>query len=44
MTSNILASIYATTISYEKYITIDCQNIELSGNVILKNGLNISNA
>jgi hypothetical protein len=44
VTSNILASIYyATAISSEKYIFIDSQNIELSGNVIIKDGLNISN-
>ena len=34
MTSNNLGSIYATTISSEKYIFITSQNIELSGNVI----------
>ena len=43
MSSNNIGSIYATTISSEKYIIIDSQNIELSGNVIIKDGLNISN-
>ena len=42
-TSNNIGSIYATTISSEKYIFITSQNIELSGNVIIKDGLNISN-
>jgi hypothetical protein len=39
MGSNILGSIYTTTISAEKYIVITSQNIELSGNVIISNGL-----
>ena len=39
MGSNILGSIYTTTISAEKYIIITSQNIELSGNVIISNGL-----
>ena len=45
MSSNILGSIYATTISSEKYIVIDSQNIELSGNVIMKanHAITISN-
>jgi hypothetical protein len=39
MGSNILGSIYTTTISSEKYIVISSQNIELSGNIIISNGL-----
>jgi hypothetical protein len=42
MSSNNLGSIYATTISYEKYIVIASQNIELSGNVIIKNDATLS--
>jgi len=42
MTSNILGSIYTTTISAEKYIVISSQNIELSGNVIMKKQVTIS--
>jgi hypothetical protein len=38
-----MSSIYATTISSEKYIIINSQNIELSGNVIMKNNVTISN-
>ena len=37
-----LGSIYATTISSEKYIIIASQNIELSGNVIIKNDATLS--
>ena len=37
-----LGSIYATTISSEKYIVIASQNIELSGNVIIKNDATLS--
>ncbi len=44
MTSNNLGSIYATTISSEKYIIIDSQNIELSGNVIISNSSIITNS
>jgi hypothetical protein len=43
MSSNNIGSIYATTISSEKYIVIDSQNIELSGNVIIKTNVTISN-
>jgi hypothetical protein len=43
MGSNILGSIYNTTISAEKYIVITSQNIELSGNVIMKKQVTISN-
>jgi ASC-1-like (ASCH) protein len=43
MGSNILGSIYTTTISSEKYIIINSQNIELSGNVIMKKQVTISN-
>ena len=43
MGSNILGSIYTTTISAEKYIIIDSQNIELSGNVIIKEHVTLSN-
>ena len=43
MGSNILGSIYTTTISSEKYIVISSQNIELSGNVIIKEHVTISN-
>jgi len=39
MSSNNIGSIYATTISSEKYIIIDSQNIELSGNIIINNNL-----
>ena len=42
MSSNNIGSIYATTISSEKYIVIDSQNIELSGNVIIKNDATLS--
>jgi len=42
MSSNNLGSIYATTISSEKYIIIASQNIELSGNVIIKNDATLS--
>ena len=38
-----MSSIYATTISSEKYIIINSQNIELSGNVIMKEHVTISN-
>ena len=43
--TNVLGSIYATTISSEKYIVITSQNIELSGNVIMKanHAISISN-
>uniref|UniRef100_A0A6C0D6N0 Peptidase S74 domain-containing protein n=1 Tax=viral metagenome TaxID=1070528 RepID=A0A6C0D6N0_9ZZZZ len=37
-----LGSIYATTISSKKYIVIASQNIELSGNVIIKNDATLS--
>ena len=37
-----LGSIYATTISSEKYIIVASQNIELSGNVIIKNDATLS--
>jgi len=43
MSSNKLGSIYATTISSEKYIIINSQNIELSGNVIMKQDVTINN-
>jgi hypothetical protein len=43
MSSNNIGSIYATTISSEKYIVIDSQNIELSGNVIIKTNVTINN-
>jgi len=43
MSSNNIGSIYATTISSEKYIVIASQNIELSGNVIMKDNVTISN-
>jgi hypothetical protein len=43
MGSNILGSIYTITISSEKYIVITSQNIELSGNVIIKEHVTISN-
>jgi hypothetical protein len=43
MSSNNIGSIYATTISSEKYIVIASQNIELSGNVIMKEHVTISN-
>uniref|UniRef100_A0A6C0KPJ1 Peptidase S74 domain-containing protein n=1 Tax=viral metagenome TaxID=1070528 RepID=A0A6C0KPJ1_9ZZZZ len=39
MSSNNIGSIYATTISSEKYIIIASQNIELSGNIIINNNL-----
>jgi ASC-1-like (ASCH) protein len=38
-----MSSIYATTISSEKYIIINSQNIELSGNIIMKEHVTISN-
>ena len=43
MSSNNIGSIHATTISSEKYIVIASQNIELSGNVIMKDNVTISN-
>ena len=42
MSSNNIGSIYATTVSSEKYIIIDSQNIELRGNVIMKEHVTIS--
>ena len=42
MSSNNIGSIYTTTVSSKKYIIIDSQNIELSGNVIMKEHVTIS--
>ena len=42
--SNHLGQIYSTTKNAEKYIVLNSQNVELSGNVKLTNGnLEISN-
>jgi hypothetical protein len=41
MSSNKLGSIYARTVASEKYIIINSQNVELSGNVVINKNLQV---